>query len=625
MSHTPLDAPACQRPAPGAPQLAQPGKTCRIKFSFSIFFDGTRNNREYDMADGSFSNVVRLHDAFEEKPNKGVYRVYVPGVGTPFKEIGEIPAHKDGASMGKMGAERIRYAFLSIANRISFKLARNFIVPENVERIRAAVSSDHLARWARQLTYMLTASTNPKVDEIIFDVFGFSRGATAARSFLTQLNQYFCTGGDIFCGIPMRIRFVGLFDTVASVGYADSFPGPVEGHQDWGDETLLPIPKVDNCVHMVAAHEARNSFPVDLIRKQKGGYPANCIEIVYPGVHSDVGGGYAQVYQGKGSRAEGRLSQGPGDKLSQIPLNDMYRRAVVAGVPLSDAEGLARRGLSNHFAISEATRASFNAYVRLTHPECSGKQVETHFLVHRKYYLGWRKRVLAKATFDNLPFVRQSSEQERVDLIAANDELRRQVAAFAAHEKTLADFQQRLRSPSARDPMPPSAPTAFEFRNDWAQSPTISGDIAHFFEHYVHDSRAHFLLTDPQSDYDHKVIQDRLESKDRKYQQDKARYDKMYKERELAYLIHGEQSGITATNIAPLQPKPRDPLSKKERENLQIYRSGRRPIYNDDNPASASDGTFDLVDVVAAVSRRRERAWSYLHKRQIFAYARVKY
>ncbi|MGY0611840.1 hypothetical protein [Luteimonas sp. A501] len=86
-----------------------------------------------------------------------------------------------------MGAERIRYAFLYIANRVAAKLSGKVLVEESQSAISSAVRNDDLLpRWKRQLTHMMTASRNPKIDEIVFDVLGFSRGAAAARSFLNQ-------------------------------------------------------------------------------------------------------------------------------------------------------------------------------------------------------------------------------------------------------------------------------------------------------------------------------------------------------------------------------------------------------------------------------------------------------
>nr|WP_237543803.1 DUF2235 domain-containing protein [Pseudomonas syringae] len=54
---------------------------------------------------------------------------------------------------------------------------------------------------------------------------------------------------------------------------------------------------------MVAGFEQRSCFPLDSIRNEDGQYPADTYEVVYPGVHSDVGGGYPENDQGKAARA----------------------------------------------------------------------------------------------------------------------------------------------------------------------------------------------------------------------------------------------------------------------------------------------------------------------------------
>ncbi len=634
-AYTPEAAPAPRQGRPSASSSCEPGSTCRLRLSFSIFFDGTRNSKYQDIADGSHSNVARLFEVCEERPNKGVYRLYVQGVGTSFADIGEPVPHEHGASMGAMGAPRIRYALLYVANQIAIKVARRPLVPESPRSIAAAVSTESLLpRWRRQLTHMLTASQNPKIDEIVFDVFGFSRGATAARSFIHQLKRSFCDVDGIFCGVPMRIRFVGLFDTVASVGLADSVPAPgVEGHQDWGDESLLTIPAdVEKCVHMVAAHEARASFPLDSVRRVSGGYPSRCVEIVYPGMHSDVGGGYGLYTQGKGTFLPGgTIRQRQGDKLSQIALNDMYRRAIAANVPLLAESRLKADNRWADFEISPELQRSYAAYQDALGIPGSAP-LPQQMLAHRRLYLGWRKQVLGKSTFDNLHFVRRAGRQEQIDMIAANDELRRHLAAFAEFPRQQEAYMQRLRAPSTRELVPPRPPLGWEFKEDWDRAPAVTDAVAAFFAQYVHDSRAHFLLTDPQSGHDHQIIRNRLEAKDRDYRrrlerhaQDVATYERLHGEKERAYLARGEYSGYTATTLPHRPVRPRDPLSARERENLQTYRAGHYPIYDDDNPASASDGTVGLLDVIAAMSRRREMSWTYLHKRQVFAFRRLRY
>lgn len=106
---------------------------------------------------------------------------------------------------------------------------------------------------------------------------------------------------------------------------------------DWADDTqLLPDAKrfpdlVKCCRHFVAGFEQRSCFPLDSIRNEDGQYPANTIEVVYPGVHSDVGGGYPKNDQGK-------ARSGTHELVSQIVLHDLYAEAFASGAPLQVPE-----------------------------------------------------------------------------------------------------------------------------------------------------------------------------------------------------------------------------------------------------------------------------------------------
>lgn len=79
-------------------------------------------------------------------------------------------------------------------------------------------------------------------------------------------------------------------------------------------------------------------------------------EIVYPGVHSDVGGGYGPGEQGRG--------RDDADKLSQVPLLDMYREARKAGVPLDiNGPGIGADVIAA-FKVSAGLKQAFAAYVK---------------------------------------------------------------------------------------------------------------------------------------------------------------------------------------------------------------------------------------------------------------------
>ena len=68
--------------------------TCSGQVFVGIFFDGTGNNRDRDYVElppekGKHSNIVRLFHSYRDKWNQGYLRYYIPGVGTPFPEIGD--------------------------------------------------------------------------------------------------------------------------------------------------------------------------------------------------------------------------------------------------------------------------------------------------------------------------------------------------------------------------------------------------------------------------------------------------------------------------------------------------------------------------------------------------------
>ncbi|WP_368767920.1 DUF2235 domain-containing protein, partial [Klebsiella michiganensis] len=182
----------------------------------------------------------------------------------------------------------------------------------------------------------------PKLLGIKLYVYGFSRGAAAARAFVNWLVELLpnafrkgvkpdlcltLEGAD--WKVPLSVEFLGLLDTVASVGVAHIAP-LAEGHMGWADNAMeLPDNGlIKNCVHLVSAHEQRLCFPLDSICRHDGTYPSYAREMVYPGMHSDIGGGYPPGDQGKATAAD------DGYLLSQIALHDMYAAAFNAGAPL---------------------------------------------------------------------------------------------------------------------------------------------------------------------------------------------------------------------------------------------------------------------------------------------------
>lgn len=320
--------------------------SCLQNLWFSFFFDGTGNNLNADIGTNKHSNVAKLFRAHtEDDPSNGTYRLYIPGVGTYFKEVGDDGGTTLGLGTGDEGDARIEWAI---------KQYDKLITPHNAR----------------------ANNTKNAIAEINIAVFGFSRGAALARAFTNDFLNQRCkmqngvwktkTGDH-----KVRFRFLGLLDTVASSGLpmstnnidtvtvasgfetkiffrlrykeirpeslafaktgapgADPAPGIYDGHAAYGGKMAIPE-MVEEVRHYIAAHEVRNSFPVESVWTLKDGQmskPPHFFEYVYPGVHSDVGGSYRP--------GEGARSGSPINKLGLIPLHHLYKAAMNAHVPL---------------------------------------------------------------------------------------------------------------------------------------------------------------------------------------------------------------------------------------------------------------------------------------------------
>lgn len=135
------------------------------------------------------------------------------------------------------------------------------------------------------------------VKSLQFDIFGFSRGAAAARHFANriqsedpQIISAIRRGvtGVTFNGAPSgRTRFIGIFDTVAAIGTAANGLNPHSA--DTGNVKLTLRPGVaEKVFHITAANECRFNFALNSV---KPAWP----ELALPGAHSDIGGGYLPV------------------------------------------------------------------------------------------------------------------------------------------------------------------------------------------------------------------------------------------------------------------------------------------------------------------------------------------
>lgn len=379
--------------------------TCCHSLHISLFFDGTNNNEKSDTQNGHPTNIAKLFHASlrgKDAMGQGYFSYYMPGVGTPFPEVGELDYSDSGLQYATGGEDRINWALVQVASALSYALNNKSGIDDIVAKTKveamstwkaplmSALGEGNRRRIMKELLAPLHArkdEAQPKVLAVKLYVYGFSRGAAEARTFVTWLSQLFDTpeGDELpkqeLLGLPVSVEFLGVLDTVASVGIAHVAPF-FAGHMDWADNTqLLPdaqrFPELVKCCrHFVAGFEQRSCFPLDSIRNENGQYPANTYEVVYPGVHSDVGGGYPKNDQGK-------AREGTHELVSQIVLHDLYAAAFAAGAPLqvpeevlpdtfnTSSERLWRKmgpGTSSEFVVSQQLIERFNAWRLKTLP-----------------------------------------------------------------------------------------------------------------------------------------------------------------------------------------------------------------------------------------------------------------
>jgi len=509
---------------------------CEAMLNIGLFFDGTNNNIKSDKARLGHSNVARLADAYPEDPPNDIYSIYIPGVGTPFPEIGEMGPSTLGSAFAFGCEARVLYGLLAVFNsihRCAFMqqplfdrsqvkaLCRNNLVvlPEDEAPLMALALGGGLRIPDTILNGLLVPDINqdglrehflteqathlelklvqgrPRIKECFIDVFGFSRGAAEARVFCHWLDQLL-SGGKL-AGVPIRLRFVGLMDTVTSAGFLEgivnSMTNKTGGHVGWAEAKFLRLPaSVENCVHMVSMHELRKNFPLDEIGVD-GDLPANHQQFAYPGTHSDVGGGYLPeelgISVGKTAVESDALN------LAQIPLNHMLECAITAGVPINKT--LALNTLTGHdpFAIAPALQQAYDEFLRISG---MGQRPLRDWL---QPYLNWRWQM--RKNYASLGHVVKANDGDKELLLAANARFVRAAEGMRVRgdvDKSkgfLAMFKDR-RGPELTDAQYRQEelwgldPEALALLDLAQNAPPTPEALARFFDGFVHDSLAGF-------------------------------------------------------------------------------------------------------------------------------------
>ncbi|TCV81100.1 T6SS phospholipase effector Tle1-like catalytic domain-containing protein [Sulfurirhabdus autotrophica] len=475
--------------------------TCSGQVHVGIFFDGTGNNKKADYEDlppkqRKHSNVVKLFHAYPNAPKQGHISYYIPGVGTPFPEIGEKSAASLGSPAAEGGAGRILWGLMQLLNApYRYVTGYPLFFEADFPRLSNSYGYDFTRRkqlndWQTELKLKL-ADKKPLVEQINLSVFGFSRGAAEARVFCNWLMEV-CKeegGGWSFAGIPIRIAFLGIFDTVASVGTANLWGGGlVVGHQSWADNALQIHPAIEKCAHFVAGHEVRATFPLDSVRV-KNIYPGNAKEVMYPGSHSDLGGGYAPNALG--------LIPKPNDSLSIIPGMAMYNEAQKAGVPLIAWKKLLdiyQRDLT----ASEQTIKAFNAYLKDANTG-AGPVEELHER-HMALYLSYRFKY--RHALKERIFYRRANSKDRGYLETTQKTIYERLKSLGLGDPNAPDFDPRQKAEIAEKLSKAGKQTLASDDIKTQQLYKVAKSIninkltpaiEYLCENYIHDSMAGFI------------------------------------------------------------------------------------------------------------------------------------
>lgn len=470
---------------------ASPHQDCSDVIHISVFFDGTGNNKDADEVNQKWSNLARIWRStqlFAEQMGGNSYPIYISGVGTPFNgkalsatdgmvvkvEDGEIA----GLGAGAGGTRRLDFGQQQINDALrSALLSRSKTLGAQVEKHAATGKAKSFAEVNKAL------SSHRLIKQINVSIFGFSRGAALARAFCNQWLWDCKQDHDklMYEGHPISFVFLGLFDTVASFGLAATNMANSPQYGGFKGRDLVVDDRVERCVHYVAGHELRFSFPVDLIRS-KGQLPSNWLEKVYPGVHSDVGGGYEPT------------SQDIDNNYSRIPMRDMMRESLLHGGRLMGYESIKKVNFplfQERFECKPATEAAYKTYTKSCSPTGTVEHCMQKHMEHLYSAYGTLNR-------NGVETVTERQHRQGKSWYMGPQDMAKELASY---EQTINDLKMPLRvvKETALDPFYLLSKGAYAIwisPKAWqiaAFKSTASAGVMDFTHTFVHDSKIGFL------------------------------------------------------------------------------------------------------------------------------------
>lgn len=293
-----LEAQSFPSAPPGACKPCEALKPLRA----GVFFDGTNNNMKRDKPKGCETNVVRLFDLYKEGSDATALRrkCYLRGVGSLDKEARQQQlARENQQAVQQWGRDPEMLQSQLSANQGRYVADLGYNVAGMAGGAGGKTRLNMAYFWLKDRCGEVAESA-----ERMVDVYGFSRGAALARTFVNLVNQALVKHHP-----TLRVRFLGIYDTVGSFGVAgdESDPG-----QNLGVDTT----DARATAHFTARHELRQNFPLSRTPNS---------DRSYAGVHSDVGGSYPPEDEDK------RVNH-----LAFVPFFDMHAASVRCGVEMAD-------------------------------------------------------------------------------------------------------------------------------------------------------------------------------------------------------------------------------------------------------------------------------------------------
>ncbi|MFQ1012722.1 T6SS phospholipase effector Tle1-like catalytic domain-containing protein [Gilliamella apicola] len=282
-----------------------------VILTIGVFFDGTANNsfniamrEEYQqaLARGETPEIsFPVFNTSYTNDHSNVYKLYQMYASDEEKEFSLLPNDKNGIVHCQL-----KVYIEGVGSRIGEKDSNiGFATGLGSTGVKGKINRA-IIQIKNLLKEFLDKAPKKRIQQINYNVFGFSRGAATARYFtnfvadklkyddkrgdnnpLTKMLKQTLDGkiSDHWQGhVNGRVSFLGIFDTVAGIGRPENL-------FDAGDANTFDIDihihpdSIDAGLHIEAAHEYRHNFSLNTV-------PSYFKKVIVPGAHSDIGGGY---------------------------------------------------------------------------------------------------------------------------------------------------------------------------------------------------------------------------------------------------------------------------------------------------------------------------------------------